>query len=82
MAIGWRVMIEPRAIGSATSIIAELWGLRDGHIICSQLHLPAVEIELDAKVVVCLVCSNIESLGEFTLLVDDCRVLLRRLPMN
>ena len=38
-------MLEPRASGSATSITAELWGLRDNPIICSQLHLPAIDSE-------------------------------------
>lgn len=38
-------MLKPRASGSATSITAELWGLRDGLIICSQLHLPAIDSE-------------------------------------
>lgn len=40
-----------RAIGIATSVEAELWALRDGLKICNPLNLLAVEIELDAKVV-------------------------------
>ena len=47
-----------RAIGWSSSVVAELWGLRDGLILCSQLHIEAIEIELDGKAVVCLLSSN------------------------
>ena len=40
-----------RAIGIATSVEAELWSLCDGLKICNSLNLQAVEIGLDAKVV-------------------------------
>ena len=51
-----------QAIGVTTSVAAELWALRDGIRLCIALNLPAVEIELDAKVVVDLVTSNSSSL--------------------
>ena len=47
-----------RAIGWSSSVVAELWGLRDGLILCSQLDIEAIEIELDGKAVVCLLSSN------------------------
>ena len=71
-----------RAIGHTTSIVTELlWGLRDGLILCSHLHLEAIEIELDAEAIVCLLNSNSESLGEFASIVDDCRDLIRNLAL-
>jgi len=39
-------------IGVATSVESELWALRDGLALCLSLNIPAVEIEIDAKVVV------------------------------
>ena len=52
-----------RAIGHTTIIVTELlWGLRDGLILCSHLHLEAIKIELDAEAVVCLLNSISESL--------------------
>ena len=36
----------------ATSVEAELSALRDGLALCLSLNIPAVEIEIDAKVVV------------------------------
>ena len=52
-----------RAIGHTPSIVTELlWGLRDGLILFSHLHLEAIEIKLDAEAVVCLLNSNFESL--------------------
>ena len=41
-----------RAIGVTTSITAELWALPVGIRLCIALKIPAVIIELDAKVVV------------------------------
>ena len=43
-----------KAMGQTTNIVTELlWGLRDGLVLCSHLHLEAIEIELDAEAVVC-----------------------------
>ena len=71
-----------RAIGHTTSIVTELlWGLRDGLILCSLLHLEAIEIELDAVAVVCLLNCNSESLGEFAYIVEDCRDFIRNLAL-
>ena len=71
-----------RAIGHTTSMVTELlWGLRDGLILCSHLHREAIEIELDAEAVGCLLNSNSESLGEFSYIVNDCRDLIRNLAL-
>ena len=71
-----------RAIGHTTSIVTKLlWGLRDGLILCSLLRLEAIEIELDAEAVVCLLNCNSESLGEFANIVEDCRDLIRNLAL-
>ena len=40
-----------RAIGIATRVEAELWALRDGLQLCAELNVEAIEVELDAKVV-------------------------------
>ena len=48
---GW-VKGFTRNIGVATSVEAELWALRDGLDLCLSLNILAVEIEIDAKVVV------------------------------
>nr|POE55323.1 hypothetical protein CFP56_22688 [Quercus suber]POE55324.1 hypothetical protein CFP56_22689 [Quercus suber] len=39
-------------MGTTTSIVAELWALRDGINLCLSLRLVVIEIELDAKVVI------------------------------
>ena len=44
-----------RAIGITASVAVELWVLRDGIRLCTALKLLAMEIELDAKVVIDLV---------------------------
>ena len=38
-----------RKIGVASSLLAELWALRDELLLCLQFHVQAVIIEMDAK---------------------------------
>ena len=38
-----------RKIGIATSLIAELWAIQDGLMLCVDRNLVMVEIDLDAK---------------------------------
>ena len=39
-------------MGYSTSVAVELWALRDGLRLCIALKLPAMIIELDAKLIV------------------------------
>lgn len=41
-----------RRIGVTTSFVAEPWGLREGLILCSNLNIQSLIVELDAKAVV------------------------------
>ena len=60
-----------RAVGATTSVIAELWALRNGIRLCIALNLQAVIFELDAKLVVDLLSKDerLES-GNDTILLD------------
>ena len=69
-----------RAIGWANNLHAELWAVRDGLSLCIQLQLPDVELELDAKSVVDLLNSSNASIADYAPLVDDCRILMNRIP--
>lgn len=70
-----------RAIGITTSVAAELWALRDGIYLCIALNVPAVEIELDAKVVADLVSSNSNILCCTDVIVSDCKEGLKKIPL-
>ena len=61
-----------RAIGSTTSVAVELWVLRDGIRLCITLKLPAVEIELDSKLVMDLM-KELDHPNGIDVLVADCR---------
>ena len=77
---GGRISGFSKAIGIATSVEAELWALRDGLKICSSLNLLAVEIELDAKVVMDWVSENTtKNIAHFAL-ISDCRQLMGQIP--
>ena len=57
----------------------ELWGLRDGLLQCLNLHLPAIEIEIDAKSIVDLLNNPKAANNVVSPLVDDCRYLISQL---
>ena len=61
----------------ATSVDAEFWALRDGLILASQMGINNIVVELDAKVVIDLVCATNTPKRYYTLL-NDCRTLLTR----
>ena len=68
-----------RAIGITTSVAAELWALRDGIRLCIALMLPAVEIKLDAKVVIDLVRKESNNLNGLDALVADYKEGLKKI---
>ena len=62
--------------GATNSFMAELWGLRDGLILCCNLHLPSLVVELDAKAIVdAFLNSNYEN-NVISPILDDCRQLI------
>ncbi|XP_075655213.1 uncharacterized protein LOC142625441 [Castanea sativa] len=68
-----------RSIGCSNSFMVELWGLRDGLILCNEMHLNVVDIQLDAKAVVQLL-SNSSSANICAMpLLDDCRQLISQI---
>nr|POE96236.1 putative ribonuclease h protein [Quercus suber] len=68
------------SINVSSSIAAELWALREGLSLCLEMHLQAVEVELDASAAISLVSSNCSTNGDLSGLVDDCREMLLRMP--
>ena len=68
-----------RAIGVTTSVAAELWASRDGIRLCISLNLPAMEIELDAKVVADLMRSRNSRANISIVIVTDCKDGLKKI---
>ena len=60
------------AIRTVTSLVAEFWALKDGIRLCITLKLPAVEIELDSKLVVDLLKKDLNNPNDNDVLVADC----------
>ena len=69
-----------RSIGFATSVTAEFWALRDGLKLALSEGIQNLIVELDARVVVDLISSNVDSIKPYSPLLCDCRCLLRRFP--
>ena len=70
-----------RAIGSITSVVAELWPLRDGIRLCIALKLPTVIFELDAKLIVELLQKEDGQPNSIGALVSDCKARLKEIPI-
>ena len=69
-----------RSIGFTSNIMAELWALRDGLRLANQLGIQNLEVEMDAKVIVDLINSNVNHNRAYSPLLHDCRLLLGRFP--
>ena len=77
--VGIWVRAFARNIGNTTSFLAELWALRDGLQMCLQMHINALEVELDAKVISDLM-NNTGSLNATNYaIVANCRVLISQI---
>ena len=67
-----------RRIGVTTSFVAELWGLREGLILCSNLNIHSLVIELDAKAVVDVFLNPNYQNNAVSPILEDCRQLMLR----
>ena len=68
-----------RGIGHTNSFLAELWALRDGLNIASEMGVNNLIIELDALSIVLLMNNEAENIMMEPLLFD-CRSLLKQIP--
>ena len=71
-----------RSIGYMTSVLAELWALRDGLTLAIQLGIRCLEVELDAKVIVEMLNNADSSNKKFSSLLLDCRSLIASLTQD
>ncbi|KAL0000246.1 hypothetical protein SO802_019848 [Lithocarpus litseifolius] len=67
-----------RRIGITTSFVAELWGLRDGLMLCSNLNTSALVVEVDAKAIVDAFQNVHYENNIVSPVLDDCKQLISR----
>ena len=72
------VMRFARSLGITSGVMAELWALKDGLTLASQLRIADICVELDVELIVVLL--NNYSINNFMLepLLGDCRTLLKK----
>ena len=68
-----------RSIGCTSSFMAELWGLRDGLNLYYDMHLSAVDVQLDAKAIVQLLANSSSANFSVLPLLEDCRHLISQI---
>ena len=67
-----------RQIGLTTSFVAELWGPRDGLLMCYNLNIFSLIVELDAKFIVDALGNSEYVNNVISPILDDCRLLASR----
>lgn len=67
-----------RRIGATNSFIAELWGLREGLMLCCNLNISSVTVELDARAIVDAISNDQYVNNVISHVLDDCRLLISR----
>ena len=67
-----------RHIGTTNNFVAELWGLRDGLLLCSTLNISLLIVELDAKSIVEIFCKMGYVNDVISPILDDCRLLISK----
>lgn len=65
-----------KKIGTTTSFAAELWGLRIGLLICRNLNILGLVIELDAESIVNVLQKSSYAYNIISLILGDCRLLI------
>ena len=65
-------------IGSTNSFTTELWGLREGLLLCCNLNIEALVVELDAQAVVEVLKKNAYVNNVVSPILGDCRNLAAR----
>ena len=70
-----------RKMGSMNSFTVEVWALRDGLMLCHQMKLPTIEVELDAKALVDALSNPSYSNSVVSPIFDDCKILLSQFSL-
>ena len=67
-----------KRIGITNSFIAEMWGLREGLIMCCNLNIASLIVELDVRAVVDAFNNNHCVNNIISPILDDCKLLSSR----
>ena len=65
-----------RKIGATNSFAVELWGLREGLLLCRSLNIASLVIELDAESIVKALNNPSYANNVISPILDDCRLLV------
>ena len=65
-----------RRIGATSSFVAELRGLREGLMLCRNLNISSLVIQLDAKTIVDVLNNPSDADNIISSILDDCKLLV------
>ena len=69
-----------RKISITTSLLAELWAIRDGLMLCIERNFSKVEVELGAKAIVDMLTDLQYDNMSISLILEDCKLLVSQIP--
>ena len=80
--IGRWIVGFTRKIGITTGLLAELWAIRDGLMLCIERNFSKVEVELDAKAVVDMLIDLQYDNMSISSILEDCKLLVSQIPQT
>lgn len=69
-----------KRLGCLTGFVVELWGLRDGVMLCIDMQLNVVNVQIYAMAAIQLLTSSTNTNLSVVPLIDDCRHLVSQIP--
>ena len=70
------LLLKNKIIGTTSSFVAEMWGLRDGLVLCKNLNIQCLAVELDASMIVDALTKPDYVNNIISPIFDDCKQLL------
>ena len=70
------LLLKNKIIGTTSSFVAEMWGLRDGLVLCKNLNIQCLVVELDASMIVDALTKPDYVNNIISPIFDDCKQLL------
>ena len=66
--------------GITTSLVVELWAVREGLALCLQRNFPVVVLELDAKSIFEVLANPNQANNVVSAILDECRQMMIQIP--
>ena len=70
------LLLKNKIIGTTSSFVAEMWGMRDELVLCKNLNIQCLVVELDASMIVNVLTKLDYANNIISPSLDDCKQML------